>query len=189
MTVDEYLAFEETSDERHEFFDGQIFAMSGGTDAHDRLSGAAFAELRAALRGRPCSPNASNVRIKSHATGLYTYADASVSCEPRRFEDARRTTLLNPRVVVEVLSASTERYDRGEKFAHYRAMDSVEHYVLVSTTERQVEVFTRATDSWELRIYGAGSVVPLPSIDALIDVDALYDGVSLDPAPTHEERL
>ncbi len=124
MTVAEYLALEEGARERHEFLDGQIWAMSGGTDAHDALSIAIAAEFRTALRGDECTARGSNLRVKSLATGLYTYADALMVCCPR-FEDEKRTTLLNPRVVVEVVSESSEGYDRGDKFAHYRTIESV----------------------------------------------------------------
>lgn len=142
MTVEEYLALEESSGERHEFLNGIVWAMSGGTYAHDQLSTAMAAELRAALSGKACAAGGPNLRVKSLESGLYSYADALVVCEPR-FEDARRTTLLNPRVIVEVLSEGTEAYDRGEKFAHYRAIESIGDYVLVSTSATVVEVYAR----------------------------------------------
>ena len=179
MTVDEYLAFEETATERHEFLDGTVWAMSGGTDAHDALSTAMAAELRSALQGGPRVAGGPNLRLKSLETGLYTYADALVVCEPR-FEDARRTTLLNPRVVVEVLSEGTEAYDRGEKFAHYRTIASVEYYVLVSPTAPNVEVYTRGAEAWELRVYRESDAVHLPALEVRIALEALYRDVVLD---------
>ena len=182
MSIDEYLAFEETASERHEYLDGEIFAMSGGTRAHDFLSGAVFAELRAALRGKPCSPAASNLRVKSQVTGLYTYPDALVHCAPK-FENAKETTLLNPRVIVEVLSPGTEGYDRGEKFRHYRSIPSVAEYVLVSTTDQRVEVYARREKTWELSIHEAGQEVVLASIEVRLSVEELYRGVTLEPVP------
>jgi Uma2 family endonuclease len=184
MTVDEYIAFEEAARDRHEFLDGKIWAMSGGTDAHDALSTGIAAELRAALLGAPCSARGPNLRVKSLVTGLYTYADSLVICEPR-FEDAKRTTLLNPRVVVEVLSESSEGYDRGDKFAHYRSIESVGDYVLVATTTRQVEVYTRGADAWELRVYREGAAIHLPSVNIRMPLDILYRGVDLDPPYVH----
>jgi Uma2 family endonuclease len=123
------------------------------------------------------------MRLKSVATGLYTYADAFVACD-RRFEDERRTTLLNPRVVVEVLCEGTEAYDRGDKFAHYRSMPSITEYVLVATTARRVEVYTRRGATWELAIHSAGDTIRVASLDIRLDVDALYHGIELDP-PRH----
>ncbi len=181
MTVEEYLAFEETATERHQYLDGFVWAMSGGTDAHDALSTAMSAELRAALQGGDCVARGSNLRLKSLASGLYTYADAFVVCAPR-FEDAKRTTLLNPRVVVEVLSDSTEAYDRGEKFSQYRTIPSIEDYVLVSTTARMIEVYSRGPEAWELRVFREGDTLSFSKLPARIAVEAIYDGVALDPA-------
>jgi len=184
MTLDEYVALEEASRERHEFLDGRVWAMGTGTDAHDALSTAIAAELRAALRGGECAARGSNLRIKSVTTGLYTYADALVVCGPR-FEDEKRTTLLNPRVVVEVVSESSEAYDRGEKFAHYRTIESIGDYVLVSTTAPHVEVYTREAEAWTLRVYRAKESLRLPSVQIRIAVDSLYEGITLDPPRTH----
>ncbi len=183
MTVEEYLALEETASERHEFLDGEIYAMSGGTAAHDDLSVAMGVQLHAALRGRPCRAGGSNMRLKSLETGVYTYADAYVACD-RRFEDETRTTLLNPRVVVEVLSEGTEAYDRGDTFAHYRSIPSITDYVLVATTARRVEVYTRRATTWELAIYSAGDTMRLASLDIGLHLDAIYVGIELDP-PRH----
>jgi Uma2 family endonuclease len=187
MTVGEYLAFEETARERHEFLDGRVWAMSGGTYAHDALSTVMAAELRGALRGTPCSASGPILRLKSPETGLYTYADALVVCGAR-FEDAKRTTILNPRVVVEVLSESSEAYDRGDKFAHYRSIESVADYVLVSTTAPRVEVYTRAVDAWELRVHGEGDSIHLASVSVRLPVDVLYRDVKLDPPYAHAGR-
>ena len=184
MTVHDYVALEAASPDRHEFLAGEVWAMSGGTDAHDALSTAIASEFRAALRGGECSARGSNLRVKSGVTGLYTYADALVVCGPR-FEDEKRTTLLNPRVIVEVLSESTEAYDRGEKFAHYRTMESVADYVLVSTTAPLVEVYSREGESWMLRVHRGGGSLHVPSIDVRLSIAALYEGIVLDPPRAH----
>jgi len=180
VSVDEYLALDESSQERHAFWDGHVWAMSGGTFAHDALSTAMAAELRAALAGSGCSASGPNLRVKSLETGLYTYADALVVCGPH-FEDPKRTTLLNPRVIVEVLSDATEAYDRGEKFAHYRSIESLGDYVLVSTSAPLVEVYSRAPSAWELRVFRQNDTVHLPAVDVELSVDALYRGIELDP--------
>lgn len=182
MTVDEYLAFEASATEKHEFFDGQIFAMSGGTAAHSKLILGVGAELRAALRGSPCEAFDSNLRVKSMVTGLYTYPDVSIACGGAQFEGEVRTTLLNPKVIIEVLSPSTEAYDRGEKFAQYRTIASLAEYVLVSTSHRRIEVFTRRDDVWELRVYGEGAHAELASVGVKLAVDAVYEGVELEAA-------
>jgi Uma2 family endonuclease len=188
MTVDGYFELEDASHERHEFLDGQVWAMSGGTDAHDALSTAIAAEFRSALRGSECMARGSNLRIKSLATGLYTYADALIVCSPR-FEDDKRTTLLNPRVVVEVVSESSEAYDRGEKFAHYRAIESVGDYVLISTTAPRVEVYTREADAWTLRLYREGESLRVPGAGIRVSVQSLYEGIALDPPRAHAAQL
>ncbi len=182
LTVDEYLALEERAPEKHEFLDGQTHAMSGGTTARSELILAMGGELRAALRGSPCRAYDSNLRVKAMLTGLYTYPDASIVCGKPELEGDARTTLLNPRVVIEVLSPSTEAYDRGEKFAHYRTIASLAEYVLVSTTHPRVEVFTRRGEVWELRVYGEGAQVDLGSVGVRLALDAVYEGVELEAA-------
>src|SRR5262245_50639784 len=117
MTAEEYLAFERASEQKHEYADGEIFAMSGGTYEHGLIAGNVLGELRGALLERPCTVQGSDVRVKAVATKRYLYPDVSVVCGRPVFEDETRDTLLNPRVIVEVLSDSTERYDRGDKFA------------------------------------------------------------------------
>lgn len=185
--MDDYLASEELSRDRHEYLAGEVWAMGGGTDAHDAISTAVAAELRTALAGGECSARGPNLRILATRSGLYTYADALVVCDPR-FADERRTTLLNPRVVVEVVSESSEAYDRGEKFEHYRTIDSLADYVLCGTTSRLIEVYSRQGDVWTLRIHREGDHVALPSVSAGFSVDAVYAGVVLDPVRAHGAR-
>src|SRR5437868_3265704 len=116
LTPEEYLAFERSSEIKHEYVDGEIFAMSGGTRAHSLVGGNVLGEIRAALSERDCEVHGSDIRIKIPATGRYVYPDASVVCGEALFEDDEEDTLLNPKVIVEVLSRSTEPYDRGDKF-------------------------------------------------------------------------
>lgn len=182
MTVDEYLAFEERATEKHEFLDGQTYAMSGGTLEHSAVIASLLRDLGGVLRGAPCRPYDSNLRVKSMVTGLYTYPDVSIVCGKPVLEGEVRTTLLNPKVIIEVLSPSTEAYDRGEKFAQYRTIASLAEYVLVSTSHRRIEVFTRRDDVWELRVYGEGTQAELGSVGVKLAVDAVYEGVELEAA-------
>lgn len=181
LSPEEYLAFERESTERHEYADGEIFAMSGGTIEHAEIAGNVIGELRTALAGRGCRVLTADMRIHIEASRRFVYADASVVCEKPRFHDGRRDTLLNPKLIVEVLSDSSEAYDRGDKFAQYRTLPSLRTYVLASQKEPRVEVFSRQEDgSWVLRVYGPGERAALLDLDASLDVDAIYRGV-LDP--------
>jgi len=178
MTEDEYLAFERASEERHEFADGEIFAMAGGSSNHSTVMLSIGTELRVALRHRRCRAHASEMRIHIPTSGRYVYADASVVCGRPQFTDDKHDTLLNPRVIVEVLSSSTEAYDRGDKFAQYQTLASLMHYVLAAQDKPRIEVFTRIGDgSWNLRTYGPGDRVVLSAIECTIDVDQVYTNV------------
>ncbi|MBI4703866.1 MAG: Uma2 family endonuclease [Deltaproteobacteria bacterium] len=177
----EYLAFERASPTRHAFLAGEIFDMSGGSREHSLIGANFVGELRAALRGRPCEVHGPDLRIHIPRTGLYTYADALVVCGRVEFADDVRDTLLNPAAVVEVLSDSTEAYDRGEKFHHYRSVPSLSHYVLASQRQVLLEHFARQPDgSWAFVVLGPGErlVIGRPlGAPAEIAVDALYDRV------------
>lgn len=174
-TPEEYLAWERLQPEKHEFHDGEVFDMAGATFEHNKIVINVGAELRAALRQKPCDVCASDLRVKVPATGLYTYPDASVVCGPPAFEDDAVDTLLNPILLVEVLSPSTEDYDRGTKFKNYRTIASFREYLLVATDKVLVETHTRMEDgSWVMREHEAGARVRLESVGCEIDVDELY---------------
>lgn len=174
MTPAEYLTFERASDEKHEYVAGEIFAMSGGTREHSLLGHNVGVELENALLERPCEVHGSDLKIKS-APDKYHYADAFVLWGSPVFEDEARDVVVNPKVIVEVLSASTERYDRGDKFASYRAIETFADYVLVSQTAVLVEHFHRQSDgTWLYRALGPGSRLVLPSIGCELEVDRLY---------------
>lgn len=178
MTAEEYLAFERASDVRHEFANGEIFAMAGGTYEHTTIAANMIGELRNALRGRKCSVQTSDMRIHIPLRGRYVYADASVVCGRPEFLDDKHDTLINPRVVVEVLSPSTEVYDRGEKFTLYQTLPSVMHYVLAAQDKPCIEVFTRMVDGlWKSRTYGPGEIVVLPALEISFEVDQVYSNV------------
>lgn len=178
MTADEYLAFERASDEKHEFADGEIFAMSGGTYEHSIIAQAFGATLRTALLGRKCSVPNSDMKIHIPGTDKFVYPDAAVVCGRPQFKDDKRDVLLNPRVIVEVLSPSTEAYDRGDKFANYRTIPSLKHYIMAAQDKPYVEVYTREDDgSWNLREYGPGKVFSLSALECSLEVDQVYAGV------------
>jgi len=183
LTPAEYLALDRASEIKHEYADGEIFAMSGGTRAHSLIGGNVLGELRAALAERASEAHGSDLRIKIPATGRYTFADALVVCGPALFEDAEEDTLLNPRVIVEVLSKSTERYDRGDKFENYQSLESLREHVLLSQKKIRVEHYSRQPDgTWVLRVLGAGERLVMPSIACEIAVDRIYLKVFRKPA-------
>lgn len=178
MSPEEYLSFERASEVRHEYVNGEVFAMAGGTREHSLIAGNCIRELGNALRDKPCEVHGSDLRIKIEATNRYVYPDASVVCGDTRFEDLARDTVLNPVVVVEVLSDSTEAYDRGEKFEQYRTIGSLEDYVIVSQKKVRVEHFVRRDDGrWMLAVLGSGDRLELGSIDCEVAVDELYSKV------------
>ena len=171
----EYLEQEQASDIKHELLNGEIFAMAGGTPEHGRLSSKVTGALLAELRGRPCEVFSSDVRVRVLATGLATYPDVSVVCGHLERDPEDANTLINPIVLVEVLSDSSEAYDRGEKFAHYRRIPSLKEYVLVSQRVPRIEVFRRNEDgSWTLYEAEASASVKLPSIGCELSVDEVY---------------
>lgn len=185
MSYAEYVAREATSDVKHEFIRGEVFvmgepsAMAGGTREHAALTIAILAEIRTALRGRPCRVYSSDLRVRVLATELSTeistYPDGSVVCgEPESHPDDPHS-ITNPTVLVEVLSDSTEAYDRGAKAAHYRRIPSLREYVLVNQHEPLIEVFHRnERGHWELSDARSGERVELASLDIALDVDAIY---------------
>ena len=175
MTYAEYLVAEAASELRHEFLDGEVWAMAGGTAEHGRLSAAVIRELGAALRGKPCSIFTSDVRIRVLATGLSSYPDVTVVCGSLETAPEDEDAITNPVVLVEVLSDSTEAYDRGAKAAHYRQIPSLREYVFVSQDEQRIEVFRRVeAGRWEFLEARPGGSVELVSIGARLDASAVY---------------
>jgi Uma2 family endonuclease len=180
MTYAEYLAFEEASVEKHEFLNGEVFAMGGGTLEHGALAVAFSAAVVKALGDRPCRVYSSDVRVRISATGLTTYPDLSVACLSVACGKAEVDTedphaLVNPVLIVEVLSDSTEAYDRGEKAAHYRHIPSLKEYVLVSQHGPRIEVFRRnEAGRWELYEYERGASCDLVSVGVCVSVDDVY---------------
>lgn len=174
----EYLAQERQSATRNEFLRGEVFAMWGASREHNVINGNLFGEIRAQLKGRPCEPYSSDMRVKIAATGLYTYPDLTVVCGPREFDDSFVDCLLNPIVLGELLSTTTEAYYRGDKFAHYRRIASLREYVMVSQNRVRVEHFVRQDDQWILtELNNLDDVLHLPSIDCHISLRDIYDRI------------
>lgn len=173
-TYAEYLSFIETSETKHEYIDGVIVAMSGGTIAHGRLIGRVTALVARALEGRPCIVLPSDVRIRIRAADRATYPDLFVVCDGVEHDPDDDAAVVNPTLVVEVLSSSTADSDRGDKFAAYRRLRSLREYVLVSQLERRIDVYRRDGRRWHLDEYRPGEVLQLESIAVTIAVDEVY---------------
>jgi Uma2 family endonuclease len=187
----EYLAFERDSDQKHEYFDGQIYFMAGGTATHDKIAGNTYASLHGQLRNRSCSVYSSDLRIRVAQTGLYTYPDVSVVCGREQFADEREDTLMNPIVIIEVLSPSTEKYDRGKKFQHYRTILSLREYVLISQDDFHIERYTRQDDNqWLLaEVTGLDAQIELSSIQASLALRDVYAKVTLAAETTEDQAV
>jgi len=184
-----YLALEARSDQKHEWLDGVVYAMAGGTLEHGQLSAALIGELRELASGRGCRVFSSDAKVRVSATGLATYPDASVVCGPIERDPDDRNAMANPAVLVEVLSDGTEAYDRGEKFEHYRRLPSLRDYVLVSQRRPLIEVYSRdAHDRWVLTAVGAGERFTLSALPGDVEVDRVYAGVELLPTPPRSVR-
>ncbi|HEX2201727.1 MAG TPA: Uma2 family endonuclease [Longimicrobium sp.] len=182
-TPEEYLALERGADHRSEYIHGRIYAMAGASRRHNLIVLSLGSEIRAALRGRPCEVYANDMRVKVVATDFYTYPDVVAVCGTPEVEDRHGDTLLNPSLIIEVLSDSTERYDRGETFAHYRRLESLREYVLVSQDEVRVQRYVRDGERWVFsEIDDLGRVLPLESIDCTIPLREVYAGVEPDAA-------
>jgi Uma2 family endonuclease len=189
LSEQEYLEFERASDLKHEFFDGEIFAMAGGTRWHSLIATNFAGELHFALKDGPCMVFNSDLRVKMEATGLYTYPDVIVACEEQRFADSEMDTLLNPTLVVEVLSDSTEAYDRGKKFEHYRQIRSLKEYLLPSQSEPRIDQFVRQQNGeWVLReAVGLDAQLLLPSINVTIALSEIFAKVKFTPIAIRKE--
>ena len=175
-TWQDYLLVEEASPIRHEFFDGEIYAMAGGTAEHAQLCVNITTALSTQLKGKPCRVFSSDLMVRVTESGLGTYPDASVVCGELEFDaDTGRRTLLNPTVLVEVLSDSTEDYDRGAKFEHYQKLASLREFVLVSSTQKLIEVFRRSPSGWIHSVARDGGALQLASVDVTLAVDDLYE--------------
>lgn len=181
LTPEEYLAVERRAEYKSEYIDGEIVAMTGASRRHNLIAFNISREISQQLKGRPCEGYASDMRVRVPSTRLYTYPDVVVVCGEPKFEDDYVDTLLNPTLIVEVLSESTELYDRGKKFGFYRTIESLAEYLLVAQDECRVEQYVRQPDGrWLLSDYrSAEEAVELSSIGCRLALREVYDKVTL----------
>jgi Uma2 family endonuclease len=177
-TPEQYLALERRAVYKSEYINGHIMAMAGASRQHNLIAGNLYREVSQQLRGRPCEAYISYMRVKVSHTGLYTYPDVVMVCGGIHFEDANNDTLLNPTAIVEVLSVSTEAYDRGEKFPHYRRLESLQEYLLVAQDKVRIEHYVRQGAQWVLsEISDINDTVHLAAVDCAIALQDVYDKV------------
>lgn len=177
----EYVALAEASDVKLEYVQGTIVAMSGGTIAHARLCMSVGTALSNALRGRPCVVLSADARVRIRAADCATYPEVTVACGSIEHDPNDRLSLVNPTLVVEVTSPSSEKHDRGVKFADYRRLSSLREYVIVYQGRTCIEVYRRDGRRWVMEEYGPGESARLESLDVELDVDGIY----LDPLATY----
>ncbi len=181
LTPEDYLALERSADFKSEYFNGETFAMTGASRAHNTIVLNIGSEIRQQLKQRPCKAYVNDMRVKVDPTGLYIYPDVVVVCGKEQFDDTHLDTLLNPTLIVEILSESTEAYDRGRKFEHYRKLDSLAEYVLIAQNRPHIESYRRQADQqWLLtECSELDGTLRLPSIDCDLALVEIYDKVEL----------
>ncbi len=182
LTPEEYLAFEREAEVKHEYYAGEIFAFAGASRQHNLIVANVIRELGNEVKARPCEVYPSDMRVRVSPTGLYTYPDVTVVCGEARFGDEHSDTLLNPTVIVEVLSPSTEGYDRGEKFEHYRKLESLKEYLVIAQERHHVERHVRQPEGqWLLsETDSVDVVIELPSIACRLLVADIYEKVEFE---------
>jgi Uma2 family endonuclease len=191
LTPEEYLASERQAEYKNEYVDGEIFAMTGASRRHNLITVNLGREISQQLKGRACEAYAGDMRVRIPSKRMYTYPDVVVVCDEPQFEDDYLDTLLNPTAIIEVLSKSTERYDRFKKFAFYRTIESLAEYILVAQHEHRVEQYTKQPDGrWLLTDHGSPEgVVELASIQCTLALREVYDKVGPPPSDLKEGEL
>lgn len=181
LTAEDYLKMERSALSKNEFHDGRIYAMTGASREHNLVSGNIYRELSQQLKKRRCEAYVNDMRVKAAEAHSYHYPDIAVVCGKPEFEDTHVDTLLNPTLLVEVLSPSTEAYDRGGKFAHYRKIPSLREYLLVMQDQPAIERYVRQGEVWVLsEALGLDAALSLESIDCVLSLREVYDKVLAD---------
>jgi Uma2 family endonuclease len=190
-TPEEYLALEREAEYKSELINGQIYAMSGASEEHNLITLNLASEIRQQFKGRSCRVYSADMRVKVSSTGMYTYPDVVAVCGGSIFEDSEVDTLTNPTVITEVLSPSTEAYDRGEKFAHYRRLPSLQEYVLISQDKLRVEHYLRHGDEWIFtELSELDDTLQLTAVDCSVALRDIYDKVEFTTAgETNGEQI
>jgi Uma2 family endonuclease len=182
MTAEAYLIWEAQQETRHEYFNGETFAMSGGSLPHNQLALNLYSSLRPQLQPKGCRAFVADAKVKVTKLNAYFYPDLVVSCDPEDL--AAQDAITHPTLIVEVLSPSTREYDRGDKFKFYRTLPSLQEYILIDTDRISVEYFRRGEGRmWLYTLYETGEALELQSLGVEIEVDAIYEGVRLDFDP------
>jgi Uma2 family endonuclease len=185
LTPEEYLRIERAAEWRSEYVDGEMFAMSGASPQHALITGNLVRELSNDLHKGPCKTYPIDLRVATDPQRHYTYPDVVVACEPLEFVDGRRDTITNPTLIVEVLSKSTENYDRGAKFERYRAVPTLSEYMLVSQDRVHIEFYTRQpNETWNLREWSdPDAEIDLTSVPCRLKIAQVYTQVEFDAPP------
>lgn len=177
-TREEYFAFEEKATERHEYHDGEILAMSGGTRNRSLLGGRAIHLLSSIFNTKGCHVFSSDIKVQIERFNQFVYPDASVVYGKLEDVDGRSDVINNPLIIVEVLSDSTEGYDRGAKFFKYRSLNSLQEYVLISQYQKQIDVFSRQEEKiWQMASYNEGQMVKLANLEVEFPLNDIYEGI------------
>ena len=190
LSEEQYLALDRAAEIRSEYHDGQIYAVAGGTDAHATIGGNLFAEFREALRGKPCRPANNDLRLRIPKTHSYVYPDAMVLCGAADQRAGKNDIVDSPHLIVEVLSPSSEKFDRGAKFAMYKTLESCHEYMLVSQDEPLVELFSRRPGGWFLtEAQGLDASIHIESLEQSIPLAGIYERVEqpVPPPPFTED--
>jgi Uma2 family endonuclease len=189
LSEEEYLELERKAEFKSEYYKGEIFAMAGAKRKHNAIVTALIATLYPLLKDKPCEVYPSDMKVRNKTDRFYTYPDVTVVCGKPEFIDDEDDVLTNPQVIIEVLSKSTESYDRGGKFALYRNIPSVKEYILVSSDERKIESFHRQGDEWVFResTDRPGEIFRLQSMDVELALDAIYEKVEFKPKRLRED--
>lgn len=185
LSLSEYLAIEQKTQTKHEYHAGTIFAMSGGSIENGLINGNTFGALKFKLRDKKNKYIAINSEVKLHITDMnkYVYSDAMVVCEELERSNETIDAVTNPSIIVEVLSESTESYDRGDKFYFYRQIPSLQVYILINQYQPQVEIYTRKSDLWKIqRVFGLDQSFELPILKIFINLSDLYEGINFEKA-------
>ena len=182
LTEEEYLQAERAAELRHQFYDGVMYAMSGGSPEHAYLIGSLTRELGMALKKGPCRVYPSDLRVRVSRGGLYTYPDVTLICDEPKYADDIKDTLTNPTLLIEVLSPTTEAYDRGFKFEQYRSIASLQEYALVSQSRPHIEIFRRQpSNEWLLAEYtGMEATCRFDSVGCAIPLAEIYDKIEFE---------
>jgi Uma2 family endonuclease len=183
ITEQEYIEFERENTIKHEYYGGEIYAMTGASRIHNLIAGNTLASLHGQLRRKPCQVFPSDMRVKIQKTGLYTYPDLVIICGEPQFTDDALDTLLNPLVLVEILSPSTERYDRGMKFQHYRTIETLHDYILIAQDDYHIEHYSRQDNGQWLfqEATGIEACITIPSIASILLLEDVYEKVDITP--------